>query len=51
MEDVTAKVKGAAKENAPAAQALELRNAEIAKLEKECADKAGAEKNGTRARS
>lgn len=39
MEDVTAKVKAAAKENAPAAQALELRNAASAKLEKECADK------------
>jgi hypothetical protein len=43
MEDVTAKVKAAAKENAPAAQALELRNAASAKLEHECADK-----NGTR---
>jgi len=47
-EDVTAKVKAAAKENAPAAQALALRNAAIAKLEKECADKAGSEKTGAR---
>jgi hypothetical protein len=39
MEDVTAKVKAAAKENAPAAQALEARNGVIAKLEKECSDK------------
>ena len=42
MEDVSAKVKSAAKDNAPAAQAMSLRNAEISKLEKECADKAGA---------
>jgi hypothetical protein len=48
MENVTAKVKAAAKENAPAAQALELRNAASAKLEKECADKAGSEKTGAR---
>jgi hypothetical protein len=47
MEDVTAKVKAAAKENAPAAQALELRNAASAKLEKECTDKAGSEKAGS----
>ncbi len=40
MEDVTAKVKAAAKDNAPAAQAVEARNGVIAKLEKECADKA-----------
>ena len=40
-EDVTAKVKAAAKENAPAAQSLDLRNAAIARLEKECADKKG----------
>jgi hypothetical protein len=44
MEDVTAKVKAAAKENAPAVQALALRNAATAKIEKECADKAGSEK-------
>ena len=44
LEDVTAKVKAAAKENAPAAQALELRNAASAKLEKECADKTGSNK-------
>jgi len=48
MEDVTTKVKAAAKENAPAAQAMELRNAAIVKLEKECADKAGSEKTGAR---
>ncbi len=48
MEDVTAKVKAAARDNAPPAQALELRNAASAKLEKECADKAGSEKTGTR---
>ena len=45
MEDVTAKVKAAASDKTPAAQAMTLRNAAIAKLEKECADKAGA---GTR---
>jgi hypothetical protein len=39
MEDVTTKVKAAAKDNAPAAQALDLRNAAIAKLEKDCTDK------------
>ncbi len=39
IDDVTAKVKAAAKENAPAAQALEARNGVISKLEKECADK------------
>ncbi len=42
LEDVTTKVKAAAKVNAPAAQAMELRNAAIAKLEKECAEKPGA---------
>jgi hypothetical protein len=42
MEDVTAKVKAGATEKTPAAQSLGLRNAAIAKLEKECADKAGA---------
>lgn len=41
MEDVTAKVKAAAKENAPAAQALEARNGVIGKLEKECSEKSG----------
>ena len=41
MEDVTAKVKAAAKENAPAAQALEARNGVIARLEKECSGKSG----------
>jgi Peptidase S46 len=48
MEDVTAKVKAAAKDNAPAAQAMELRNGAIAKLEKECIDKAGVDKAATR---
>lgn len=41
MEDVTAKVKAAAKENAPAAQALEARNGVIAKIEMECSGKSG----------
>ena len=47
LEDVTTKVKAAAKVNAPAAQAMELRNAAIAKLEKDCADKAGSDKAGS----
>lgn len=42
IEEVTTKVKAAAKDNAPAAQALELRNAAIAKIERECAEKTGA---------
>jgi hypothetical protein len=37
IEDVTAKVKSAAKDNAPAAQAIALRNAAIAQMEKGCA--------------
>ncbi len=37
IEDVTLKVKSAAKENAPAAQAIALRNAAIAQTEKTCA--------------
>jgi hypothetical protein len=37
IEDVTAKVKSAAKDNAPAAQAIALRNAAIAQIEKGCA--------------
>ena len=41
IEDVTPKVKAAAKESAPAAQALQARNAVIGKLEKECTDKSG----------
>jgi Peptidase S46 len=41
IDDVTAKVKAAAKDNAPAAKALEARNQVIAKIEKECDDKAG----------
>ena len=36
VEDVTTKVKGAAKDNAPAAQALQARNAAAAQLEKAC---------------
>ncbi len=36
IEDVTAKVKSAAKDNAPAAQAITLRNAAIAQIEKTC---------------
>ena len=36
IDDVTTQVKSAAKDNAPAAQALELRNAAITKLEKDC---------------
>jgi hypothetical protein len=41
IDDVSAQVRAAAKDNAPAAQALELRNATIGKLEKECAEKSG----------
>ncbi len=37
IEDVTAKVKSAAKDNAPAAQAVAARNAAIAQIEKTCA--------------
>jgi hypothetical protein len=39
MEDVTKQVKGAAKDGAPAAQALQQRNAAIAKIEQDCAGK------------
>jgi hypothetical protein len=42
MEDVSTKIKTAAKDNAPAAQVMSLRTAAIAKVEKECNDKAGA---------
>ncbi len=41
VEDVTKQVKGAAKDNAPAAQTLQQRNAASARLEQECAAKAG----------
>jgi hypothetical protein len=41
MENVTARVKGAAKEGTPPAEALAARNGEIAKIEKECAEKSG----------
>ena len=41
IDDVTAQVRSAAKEGTPAAQAVELRNAAIARIEKECAAKAG----------
>jgi hypothetical protein len=36
IEDVTNKVKGAAKENTPATQAIRSRNAAIAQIEKDC---------------
>ncbi|MBV9399367.1 MAG: S46 family peptidase [Bryobacterales bacterium] len=39
MEDVTKQVKAAAKDNTPAAQALQQRNAAIARIEQECASK------------
>ena len=41
IEDVTSRIKSAAKENAPAAQAFELRNGAIAKIEQECTEKKG----------
>lgn len=41
IEDVTQQVKSAAKEDAPAAQMAEQRNAAIAKLEKDCSSKTG----------
>ncbi len=41
IEDVTGKVKGAAKDNAPAAQAIRLRNAAIAQVEKDCSGQSG----------
>jgi hypothetical protein len=41
MEDVTSQVKDAAKEGAKAAEALQKRNAAIARIEKTCADKTG----------
>jgi hypothetical protein len=41
MEDVTKQVKSAAKDNAPAAQTLQQRNATSARLEQECAAKSG----------
>lgn len=37
IDDVTAKVKGSAKENSPAAHAVAARNAAIAQIEKNCA--------------
>jgi hypothetical protein len=42
IEDVTAQVKAAAKEGAPAAKALESRNAGIARIESDCAAKPGS---------
>jgi Peptidase S46 len=41
IENVTTQVRSAAKDNAAAAQALQLRNAAAAKLEKDCAAKSG----------
>ena len=41
MEDVTNQVKGAAKDGVKAAEALEKRNAAMARIEKTCADKTG----------
>jgi hypothetical protein len=41
MEDVTSQVKDAAKAGVKAAEALEKRNAAIARIEKTCADKTG----------
>ena len=41
MEDVTSQVKDAAKDGVKAAEALEKRNAAIARIEKTCADKTG----------
>ena len=41
IEDVTAKVKGAAKDNTPAAQAVRLRDAAIARIEKDCSASSG----------
>jgi hypothetical protein len=41
IENVTARVKGAAKEGTPPAEALAARNGEVAKIEKECAEKSG----------
>lgn len=40
-EEVTKQVRGAAKDNTPAAQALQARNSAIAKLEQECAMRSG----------
>ena len=42
IEDVTKQVKAAAKDGAPAAQALQQRNAVIARIEHDCAGKAAA---------
>ena len=41
MEDVTAQVKGAVKDGTPAADAVALRRAAMARIEKECAEKTG----------
>lgn len=41
IEDVTKQVKAAAKDGAPAAQALQERNAAIARIEQDCAAKSG----------